>query len=378
MRPWPLLLLLLVLSAAPALGADTAQERAARERELDTLRERIEQVRGRLDSVRDQSQAATAALRDVERDIARRLRALEQLEADMKAAQARLRVLRAEEAALHEDLHAQREALAAQMRAAYLMGRQPYLKLLLNQEDPASLGRVLRYYDYFNRARQASLEELAARTRALHAVQTSLQSELQTLEASRERQRREQGELEQARAARAALVARLRDEVRAGDAELTRLREDERRLEALLEDLRAAVAEAPRSVPAQDFGRLKGRLPWPAPGAVQRAGSGERGREHGVLIRAAEGAPVESVSHGRVVFADWLRGYGLLLIVDHGEGYMSLYGHNQQLYKNAGDWVEGGEVISRAGAGTEASGVYFELRHNGRPISAKTWCRPRG
>jgi len=195
-------------------------------------------------------------------------------------------------------------------------------------------------------------------------------------------QHREKAALEKTSRARALVVSRLNQEIHSKGEALVRLLEDERRLQQVVETIHEAMPEVLTDRGQRPvFGKLKGRLQWPTKGKVRalfgKPRQAGRVRWNGVLIQAREGKEVHSVSHGRVAYADWLRGYGLLLIVDHGDGYMSLYGHNQSLFKETGDWVEAGEVIGSVGksGGFQQAELYFEIRHNGKPSNPVKWCK---
>ena len=348
---------------------------------LERLRARIAALSRELAATRGAHAEAVRALRESEKAIGRVERELEAVEARLRASRRALERLRAERAALRERLARQRTALARTLRAAYLVGREERLKLLLSQEDPAALGRVLAYHRYLVRARLERIEAVRASLAALRALETRIADERErqeTLHAARERERER---LAARRAERAAAVARLAARLRRGEDELRRLERDRAALERLLNEVERALEGLPRPEQARPFAELRGRLPWPARGRLlarfgaRRAAGGLRWR--GVLIGAREGTPVRAVSHGRVVFADWLRGLGLLLIIDHGDGWMTLYGHNRSLYKEVGDWVQAGEVIASVGdsGGRERAALYFEIRHRGRPIDPVRWCR---
>ena len=212
-------------------------------------------------------------------------------------------------------------------------------------------------------------------------MQQAIEQETAQIKASREARA---GEAQPAatRARRAPPGAGRRSKRRLKDEQsrLAALGKDEKGLLALLEKLRDIFADIPKQIAgAEPFAQLRGRLLWPLHGTVAACGrAGEEGDSHGVLIAAAEGGEVHAVSHGRVVFADWLRGYGLLLIVDHGDGYLSLYGCNETLLKDVGDWVDANEVVATSGAsgGRKSAGLYFELRHDGKPMDARAWLKP--
>lgn len=376
-RLLPTLLLLCLLPLT--LGAG---ERQAKEAELAKLRQRINSLRGEMEVVRGRYDSLRQELRKTERTIGKLAASLRRLKRQLGEQADKLTRLNGERRQLEASVAGQRGRLEQQIRAAYMTGRQEYLKILLNQEEPATLGRVITYYDYLNRARTERIETLLGTLRELETVRHQIDEETARIEALQAQRQAEKKELEKSRAERGELLAQLKQELQSKDQQLERMLKDEKELERLI----LALAEALEDIPAEPgnhrpFDQLKGKLHWPTKGKqVARYGTP---RElsglnwQGVMIQAGEGAEVRAVSHGRVAFADWLRGYGLLLIIDHGNGYMSLYGRNQTLYKETGDWVETGEVIAAVGntGGHERNGLYFEIRKDGKPTNPSRWCR---
>ncbi len=350
--------------------------------ELEALRGRIKALQAELDATRGEQDREREKLRATEVQIGNLTRDRQRIERDLTHHQERLSELERERTVQTRAIAGQRRELAAQVRAAHAMGRQEQLKIVLNQEDPARLGRVLGYYGYFNRARLAritAIETALDKLRQLEAEVLAEQSRLDVLNASH---RDSAAALEGERRVRAELLERLAARIQDQDRELSRQRADEARLAKLLEQLQQALDEMPAAdVERVSFGKQRGRLVWPASGRFSVGYGQARGiggvRSQGVVIDAREGGDVHAVSHGRVAFADWLRGYGLLMILDHGDGYMTLYGYNQALNKEVGDWVEEGEVIATVGrsGGNAQAGLYFEIRHRGRPVNPKRWCR---
>jgi len=274
-----------------------------------------------------------------------------------------------------------RRGLARYVRAAYATGRQDQFKLLLNQENPATLSRALTYYSYFNRQRAERIQALATVLDELADIKENITRDTERLAELREQKAAARQRLDDQRQRRLALIADLARELGDQDARLARLRQDEQKLTELVAGLARELADIPpaeiREVP---FHMLKGKLPWPSVGKIRHKFGTPRGTGdlswQGVLVAAQPGTPVHAVSHGRVAFADWLRGFGLLMIIEHGDGYMSLYGHSESLLKEVGDWVEAGEVIARVGdtGGRDRSGLYFEIRHGGTPVDPVSWC----
>ncbi|HFC53750.1 MAG TPA: peptidase M23 [Gammaproteobacteria bacterium] len=362
-------------------GSVLAGERDTEER-LHELRERIGELQGELEVLQGRERDAQQRLRATEKKIGRLARSLRDLKLRERRQQALLEELESRQRQHREQIREHSRALSAQLRTAYLTGRQEYLKMLLNQQDPQKIGRILRYYDYFSRARAERIAWLRSETEQLRERAARIERERQDIARLQERQRARKRELEQARHTRAKAVATLRKEIGKGDRRLKSLRQDEQRLSGVLERLkRERAASLPGKEPVP-FGSGDGAPRWPVAGAIQARFGSPRSAElrwKGVLIQAEEGQPVHAIAAGKVVFADWLRGYGLLVILDHGSGYLSLYGHNQSLQKEVGSRVRAGEIISTVGnsGGNERAGLYFEIRHNGQPVDPARWCVAR-
>jgi septal ring factor EnvC (AmiA/AmiB activator) len=275
------------------------------------------------------------------------------------------------------DLASARQDLASELRAAYLISTVEPLKLLLNQQDPARAGRLFVYYSYFSRAHAREIDRVNAELGAIGRLDQELAAEeahLQELETERHARL---SELEQARLQRTQVLANLQVESRNRVQSLERLQRQKAGLEKLLHDLERVVPSYPTN--GQDaFSRLRGKLAWPVSGrVVTHFGDIRAGgiKWDGVRIATERSSPVRAVSDGRVIYADWLAGLGLLAIVDHGSGYLSLYGHNERLLKAAGDHVAAGEPIAAAGdsGGEDSPELYFEIRKAGKPIDPRPW-----
>jgi len=347
------------------------------ERELAAVRRAITELEQRLERQTTERGTAAAALRQVELDIAASRKAVERIEQETADARRKAEAVASERRAVGARLDAERAALAAQVRVTYINGRTERLKLLLSQESPADFGRMSVYYDYFNRARAERIRSVAAEVDELERLEAEAARLAAELEALARDRTAELAALDRARAERAELLTTLDASIEAGGGELERLRDEERRLVELVTELGKVMAAFPVNS-EEPFPKLKGRLAWPVAGKIesrfgQRRAAG--GASTGVLLSAEEGSPVRAVYHGRVAFADWLHGLGLLLVVDHGDGYMTLYGHNDALLKEPGDWVRPGEPIAQVGTsgGRTSPALYFEIRHNGEPVDPHAW-----
>ncbi|MEZ5446207.1 MAG: peptidoglycan DD-metalloendopeptidase family protein [Gammaproteobacteria bacterium] len=371
-------LLVLLCFALPALPQEDS-DRA----ELEVLRSRIKDTVTEKKRLKADATEALDDLRKQELELAAASEQLASLRARMKDRQARLQQLIAEGERDSATLDGERAFLARVVRSHHAAGREQGIRLILGQDDPARVTRVLAYHEYFVRTRLQRVVASASKLRntALIAENTRLETEkLLSLES-------EQAgmivEIERLRAERRQTLAALHERISESDEALNSLRASKRELEKLLYSLPAESNPAAGASGAQPaLNGLRGRLPWPTTGKVVNnftaADAQASGlHHHGVYIEAAAGAPVRAISAGRVRFADWFQGFGLLVIVDHGQGYLSLYGHNQSLGTETGATVLAGEQIASVGdsGGQRASGLYFGIRHNGEPVDPAKWCR---
>ncbi|MGE0370879.1 MAG: murein hydrolase activator EnvC [Gammaproteobacteria bacterium] len=374
-----------VAAPVPA-GAAAGTEEKDKAEKLEVLRRTIRELRTSLDKARGRHAELRTQLRSAEVAIGSLSQSLKKLDKELKHKSAELRGLRARRDEAAAALEQQRRVLAQQILAGYAMGREGHLKIILSQQEPAAIGRMLTYYDYFNRARAARIEEIDRRLAEIGVLEHAIAQQAETLEQLHGEQSRQLQALRDSRSSRRQVLATLGGEIKTKQQKLEALLQDERNLSELLIKLRRALAEIPADSPpgpgdAAPFASHKGKLSWPARGKITtRYGSARQVGSltwRGVVIGAAEGGEVKAIYRGRVAFADWLRGFGLLIIVDHGDGYMSLYGHNQSLAKGVGDWVERGEAIATVGnsGGQDSAGLYFEIRHNGVPDNPLRWCR---
>jgi septal ring factor EnvC (AmiA/AmiB activator) len=355
------------------------------ETEPDPTIERLEAVRGEIGSIEREIEKieakrgnVSAELRRIEQRYGEVIRSLKELDEKSQAQAKRVAELEARLAELQRIVLRHHHALAAVARSAYALGDRQWLKLVLSVDEPTRLSRLLAYHAYLNRDRYARLKEIEADIVRVQNLQGESLAETGQLESLRERMSREQIELHELTQQRRSVLAKLQLERQDKHMEMAQLRESVQHLERLLSSLHATGVPTAVIPQRRAFAELRGHLHWPTQGEVveQFGASRMSGRWDGVVIRAAEGAPVKAVSEGRVVFSDWLRGYGLLTIIDHGEGYMTLYAFNQSVYKNVGDWVESGEVIASVGSsgGRWEPGLYFGIREKGRPIDPSLWC----
>ena len=378
-----LIALCLLLPMAPGGAQELDPEREVKQRaaesQLGILREQIAQITAQQGELVDQRDGAAQSLRQADLRIAEVSSELRALETQLAEQQQHLAELQRTEAELAQRLDEQRDSLAQLLRATHAQGRNAPLKLLLAQDRMDALGRTLGYLGYFRRARVEQIESLLADLDALTRARDAVQVQQQLLTEAQVQQQQALVELDAERASRRTLLAELEKRFADGRLRLDALGRDEKALLALIERLQDILGDIPQQMDgAEAFASLAGRMPWPIRGKLL-TGYGRPlpdGRtSSGWLIDAKPGDEVRAIAHGRVAFADWLTGFGLILILDHGDGYMSLYASNDALIRAAGDWVKRGEVLAIAGSsgGQSASGVYFELRRNGRPVDPVRW-----
>jgi septal ring factor EnvC (AmiA/AmiB activator) len=378
-----LLMLALAAPAALAQGApERAQKEAAAQQRLDALRVQIKAIANEQRGLDAERGDAAKALREADGKVNEAVRALRRTEAGIATQEIELQQLEEKKLALEAGLSEQREALAALVRSAYALGRHEQLKLLLAQDRMSDLARVLAYHRYFQADRQQRITGLLAELRELAAVAQQIVDQRQILEAARAQQQTELDALEAQRGERAGVLATVEAQFKDRAARLAALGRDEKAVLKLLEQLRDAVADIPRQVDDnRPFATRRGQLGRPLAGTALAAFGGRLpdGRSSdGLLIAGTAGAEVRAVAPGRIAYSDWLKGYGLLTIVDHGDGWMSLYAFNDALLKDVGDWVRSGEPLATVGSsgGQGRPALYFELRRNGQPQDPKPWLRP--
>ncbi|HXQ64359.1 MAG TPA: peptidoglycan DD-metalloendopeptidase family protein [Steroidobacteraceae bacterium] len=369
---WPLL-----AAAAPNAGDAESQLRRVQAR-IRAVTDAVQADVAQRDSIAAQLHAADQAL------AAARMR-VDSVREKRAASEARRAELRAEEARAAAALEAERTALAGQLQAAYLSGPQEQLKVLLNAEDPATLGRMLRYYAYLGQARADRIGTIRDEATRLEAVDQELAAENARLVALEEDRRREAAAFEIARGERQRALGALQARIQKGSGELKDLKANAAALEDLLARLRAALEDFDsedllgRNGQRRAFSQVHGRLPWPAHGKLlANFGEPRAGglKWNGLLLGTRPGGEIRAPYFGRVVYADWLPGLGLLLILDHGGGFLSLYGYNERLYKGVGDKVRPGEIVAASlPEGSARPELYFEIRQGARPLDPRPWLR---
>jgi septal ring factor EnvC (AmiA/AmiB activator) len=376
---WHRALALALVLAAPAALAQTEEEQTRAK--LEQLQGQIKELNRDLSSARSEREKLLQQLSEAEVALGKLQAQVRETRAAIADSEAKLSRLEREQAALESRRRAQQSRIASELETAWKMGRQQQLKVLLNQEDPQTVARVMAYYRYFFEARQERIAAFRQTLAQLQGVRDDIEASRGELQARQAELARQAEDLGQQQAARQQAAASLARDISAKGDTLQQLERDRKELETLLETIQRAVIEMQLPENFQPFSAARGKLPWPVQGKPSnqfgRARNAGKMRWQGLNIPAKAGTTVNAIHHGRVVYADWFRGSGLLLIIDHGEGYMSLYAHNQSLLREVGEWVQAGTPVSTVGesGGLERPALYFEIRHKGQPVNPASWCR---
>ncbi|WP_417228087.1 murein hydrolase activator EnvC family protein [Amphritea sp.] len=367
----------LLLLTSPLFAA---QEKAT-EAEIVSLKKTIAKLSKNLGSLKGEHASVQRELRRTDQSIGELTRELRRLNQQLKDAEAQLRQLEQEKKPLLISLRKQAVGLEKQLRQQYKTGHQPRLQLLLTQRDPEQVSRMLRYYDRINKTLSQRLEAFRAGLVRLEQAEQAIRSAQQSIFDRRDLLKARSDDLASVRKERQVALSQLQKQLNTDSQKLKSMQADQQRLEKLLTQIRQSIEKIAIGSDEKAFRDLKGRLPWPTKGKISRRfGSTRDGiRYEGVLMAQKTGQPVTAVHHGRVVFSDWLRGYGLLIIVDHGAGYLSLYGHNESLLSDVGEWVSAGDQLATVGSsgGSDESGLYFAVRYKGNSTDPLKWLARR-
>ena len=366
--------------ATGALAAD----KATQEKQLKNVLQKIEKLKQTIDVKEDSKSQYIKQLKSIERKIGKVNREIRDIGQKISNKKSELKALRATRAKHQKQLSRENEYLAEQVYAAFTLGRQERVKLLFSQQDPETLQRNLVYYQYFSNARVDLIEGVQENIDKIVATEALIQQARRDLEKNQQSLATRKKKLNQDRGKRKSIIGSLDKQLKQQSGKLSRLEDEAQQLQELIDSIQEFFDAAPEGeIKRRAFSDLRGKLAWPVKGKVRRLFGRHKPRSdlrwQGVMIEAPSGNYVRAVSHGRVAFADWLRGFGNLIIVDHGNGYLSLYGHNESLFKSAGEWVEAGDVISSIGnsGGQKKPGLYFEIRKRGKPQNPTRWCKAK-
>jgi septal ring factor EnvC (AmiA/AmiB activator) len=381
-RCLPLVILAAGLSLPAAAQEDDRGLAKVKERELEDVREKISDLKRSMDKRAADRDRITGDLQKAEVQISEKRVRLKELERQKQFSERRKAELEDKLQVRQSELDEESGQLAAQVRAAYTSGSQERIKLLLNQQDPATAGRMMVYYQFLSDYRGDNIEKVKGIIDELATLHQKAADEDNRLAGLARAKYAELVELNKGQERRQELLVALKSKMQQEGNEIEHLAAEEKDLARLIAELTSILSDYPiRS--EEPFSALKGQLTWPIAGRLLHDFGQPRASGHlkwnGVVLAAPRGREVRAVYHGRVVFADWLAGMGLLVIVDHGEGFMTLYGYNETTLKSAGEWVAPGDVIATVGnsGGQQQASLYFEIRQGTRPINPRTWITKR-
>ena len=359
-------------SASPCLFA---QEDEAR---LKQLKRELAELNSRLQNYQGERNSLESDLREQELELSRIHREIYDTDQSITAGESRLTILKREASELTVLRTEQSESLKNDLTSMYQSGTEEPLKMVLNQESPADFSRMLNYYRYLLEARADRIQSYLSTIQTLASTQEDILTQRDQLSVLRVELAAEEKNLARAQTRKIALLKKVTSRILTAEQQIVEREKDRRKLESLIDEVEQRIKGLAPPQSYRPFSSIKGQFKWPVTGSIARRYGSSRGgnlRWQGVVLRSNTGTAVESVHYGRVVFADYLRGYGLLVIVDHGQDYLTLYGHNQSLFVEPGDWVSAGDQIALAGSisGISETGVYFEIRHQGRPQNPTNW-----
>lgn len=370
---------LVTASFSPSAFSDEKADMAKLQKDIAELQKELKKVQGARTSVQQDLQKNETQMGDLQKKI-------EKIQEDINDQNKQINNLQKDREDLNKAREKQQKQAAEQVRAAYELGQQPQFKVFLNQESPERITRMMKYHSYFMAAHADKMKIYLDTIAQLTALEPQIAQKTEELNNIKQQLDKQQLGLAEAQTQRKQTLAKITTTILSKDRELQNMQEDRRQLQSLLQKVTRAttsLAGAPKYVPlpnaGEKFSSRKGRLPWPAHGRIAHSfGSSQVEGQlqwNGILISAASGQQVIAVHYGRVVFADYFRGQGLLVIVDHGEGFLTLYAHNQHLLKKAGDPVKAGETIASVGnsGGQHSMGLYFEIRFHGKAIDPSLW-----
>ncbi len=364
-----LLLTSFAWSAAPQTPEEARQQIQALQKDLAKLNDWLKDLKDERSSVEKQLESKEQSIQDLSKQI-------QELQQNLEKGAAQLKTLQSQQRSLQLSIQQQHEQIAAQLRAVYRSGDDDGLKYLLNDRPTDESMRLIHYNRYFSNARQSLVNGFSAEANDLNLIEKSIRSQRAQMVQEQADLKKRQSRVTEEQAQRKKLLAKIETDLNSGDRKAAQLKKNEAQMQALLKQLEQALADI--QIPDQDtpFGTQKGKLIKPL-NVLKRLPDNSQINLGGVALAARDGELVRAIYHGRVVFADWMRGFGFLMIVDHGDGYMSLYGYNQSLLKEVGEWVSANDVIATAGSsgGRSETSLFFSIRHNGEPLSPLSWVR---
>jgi septal ring factor EnvC (AmiA/AmiB activator) len=349
--------------------------------DLAQLQQEINKLQAWLKETESEHDKLNEALQESDKKIGSIAQKIDETRTLLKQERSRLKKLQAEQSQLRTLKSKQKQQLAKQLGGAQRLGSQGSIKVLLNQDDPQQISRMLKYFEYFNKARMESIQTLIVNLKRLNNIENEILSQqnklIKTEQSLLKKNKQFNNEKQQHKNLLVLLEARRKEKSN----DLSQKQQDQKRLQQLINEVATLLDNSVRKRDARPIRSLKGKLPRPTKGRIMKAFGNNnvqsRSKWQGWLMKGYEGSAITAIHHGRIVFSDWLRGFGLLLIIDHGDGYLSLYARNQTLSKSVGDWVYQGENIATLGSsgGFKEPRLYFEIRHKGRPQDPAAWLK---
>jgi septal ring factor EnvC (AmiA/AmiB activator) len=349
--------------------------------DLAKLQQEINKLQAWLKETESEHDKLSTALQESDKKIGGIAKKIDETRTLLNEERSRLKKLQAEQSQLRVLKAEQKQQLAKQLSGAQKLGNQGSIKVLLNQDDPQQISRMLKYYEYFNHARMESIQTLIVNLKRLDNIENEILSQQNKLIKTENSLLKKNKEFNNEKKQHKNLLASLDARRREKSNDLSQKQKDQKRLQKLINEVATLLDNSVRKQDARPIRSLKGKLPRPTKGSIVKAfgnsNSEARNKWQGWLMKGYEGSAITAVHHGRIVFSDWLRGFGLLLIIDHGDGYLSLYARNQSLLKSVGDWVYQGENIATLGSsgGFKEPRLYFEIRHKGKPQDPAAWLK---
>ena len=349
--------------------------------DLAKLQQEITKLQTWLKETESEHDKLSEALRKSDEKIGGIAKKIDATRALLNEERSRLKKLKAEQGQLRVLKTEQKQQLSKQLSGAQKLGNQGSIKVLLNQDDPQQISRMLKYYEYFNKARMESIQTLIVNLKRLNNIENEILNQqnklIKTENSLLQKNKQLSDEKQQHKRLLTSLEARRKEKSN----DLNQKKQDQKRLQKLINEVATLLDNSVRKQDARPIRSLKGKLPRPTKGSIVKAfgnsNSQARNKWQGWLMKGYEGSAITAIHHGRIVFSDWLRGFGLLLIIDHGDGYLSLYARNESLLKSVGDWVYQGENIATLGSsgGFKEPRLYFEIRHKGKPQDPAAWLK---
>ena len=359
-----------------------ADSKTDKEKQLKALLLKIDKLKQTIDVKQDSKSRYLKQLKSIEGNIGKVSKKINTTGNKISSKKSELAKLRTTRKKHQQQLSRENDFLAGQVYTAFTLGKQEKMKLLFSQQDAQTMQRNLVYYQYFSNARVDLINAVQDNVDKIIDAEQRIQLAKLDLEKSRQALQGQKAQLDKNRRKRKSIVTSLEQQLKKQGGSLARLEDDATQLQDLIKSIEEIFADAPEAeISRLPFAKLRGKLAWPVQGSVKKLFGRKKPlsdlRWQGIMIEAPNGRHVKAVSHGRVAFSDWLRGLGNLIIIDHGNSYLSLYGHNESLFKAAGEWVESGDIIGSIGSsgGQKQAGLYFEIRKKGKPQNPTRWCK---